>query len=466
MGDRSIEIDHRRGHHGAQPVVERSNSVPVGIGRAARARMAGRKCGLQRIGAVAPESFGAGQRVKASADQQLVPACAVLLGQRYEGAVRADARRQARCLDFHQGQQAEHLGILGHQPRQHAAQPLRLQAQARPDKVVARRGRVAFVEDQVDDFQHRGEPHRAPGAARHLEAGSGLPDRLLRADDALGNCRLARQEGTGDLVRRQAADNAQRERRAGVGRKHWVAGCEDEAQQLVAEIVVHGRFDRLGRAIERAVQLPRDLLVLAFAHLVATDCVDGAPFGGCHQPGAGIGRYAGPGPFGKGDYQGVLRQFLCTVDIAHQPSQARDEPGPFDAKSRFNRPVRFPCGHAALSARAIRQARWPRPTGSGSETAESASRAKCAAELLAHATTDFLGLRRKALLEVSNLEQRPDLDLAWSRHGIGTALHPGDCLVHVLDLPEPETGDQLAGLGERPVDDGAAGAIERDALAL
>src|SRR5580765_7490251 len=106
-----------------------------------------------------------------------------------------------------------------------------------------------------------------------------------------------------------------------------------------------------------------------------------------------------------------------------------------------------------------------RRTGSASETAESARRAEFAAELLAHAATDSLELRCQALREVGHLEQRPDLDLARSRHGIGAALHPRDRLVHVLDLPEPETGDQFLGLGERPVDDGAAGAIERDAFA-
>jgi hypothetical protein len=35
---------------------------------------------------------------------------------------------------------------------------------------------------------------------------------------------------------------------------------------------------------------------------------------------------------------------------------------------------------------------------------------------------------------ISHLVQRPDFDLARSRHGIGAALHPGDRLVHVLDL--------------------------------
>ena len=75
----------------------------------------------------------------------MVPACAILLGEGYEGAVRPGARLLARRLDLHQGQEAEHFGILGHQTGQHAAEPLSLQAQARPDKVVARRGHIASL---------------------------------------------------------------------------------------------------------------------------------------------------------------------------------------------------------------------------------------------------------------------------------------------------------------------------------
>src|ERR1700730_17308248 len=68
--------------------------------------------------------------------------------------------------------------------------------------------------------------------------------------------------------------------------------------------------------------------------------------------------------------------------------------------------------------------------------------------------------------QISHLVQRPDFDLARSRHRIGAALHPGDRLVHVPDFPEPEAGDQLACCGERPVDDRTAGTIERNTLAL
>lgn len=69
-------------------------------------------------------------------------------------------------------------------------------------------------------------------------------------------------------------------------------------------------------------------------------------------------------------------------------------------------------------------------------------------------------------LQIRHLVERPDFDLARSRHGIGAALHPGDRLAHVLDFPKPEAGDQLAGLGERSVDDRTAGTIERNTLAV
>ncbi len=73
----------------------------------------------------------------------------------------------------------------------------------------------------------------------------------------------------------------------------------------------------------RAVELPRDLLMLALAHPVAPEGVDGAAFGDRHQPGAGIGRDAEARPFGERDDQSVLRQFLGKVDVARPPG-----PGP------------------------------------------------------------------------------------------------------------------------------------------
>src|SRR5215217_4830912 len=86
--------------------------------------------------------------------------------------------------------------------------------------------------------------------------------------------------------------------------------------------------------------------------------------------------------------------------------------------------------------------------------------------LFAEAVFLVAELRRQRLAEISGLEHRPDFDLARAGHRIGAALYPRDCLGHVLDLPEPETGDQLAGLGKRAVNDGAAWAVKGHALAL
>src|SRR5262245_54825160 len=52
--------------------------------------------------------------------------------------------------------------------------------------------------------------------------------------------------------------------------------------------------------------------------------------------------------------------------------------------------------------------------------------------------------------EVGGLEDGADFDLGPAVER-GT-LQPRDRLVHRLDLPQPEAGDQLLGLGERPVD--------------
>src|SRR5215471_18788857 len=90
------------------------------------------------------------------------------------------------------------------------------------------------------------------------------------------------------------------------------------------------------------------------------------------------------------------------------------------------------------------------------------------------ATGDFIAkpvfllgeVGRKGITEVSSFHDWADLDLARARHRIGAALHPLDRLGHVPDLPQSEARDQLAGLGEGPIDDRASGPIEGDPFAL
>ena len=125
-------------------------------------------------GLAVDEGVGLLQRGQPAADQQLVPAAPVLVRQQDRLAAGADAGVGAGGLDLHQRHQAVHLGLVRGQPGQDSAQPQRILAQPGPHPVVAGGGRVALVEDQVDDFEHRGEPGRQLLALRHLEGHLGL----------------------------------------------------------------------------------------------------------------------------------------------------------------------------------------------------------------------------------------------------------------------------------------------------
>jgi hypothetical protein len=59
------------------------------------------------------QRFGAVQRGQATADQQVIPAGAVLLVEQHRVASGVGAGRHARRLYFHQRDQAMHLGLRG-----------------------------------------------------------------------------------------------------------------------------------------------------------------------------------------------------------------------------------------------------------------------------------------------------------------------------------------------------------------
>src|SRR5207247_9034748 len=99
--------------------------------------------------------------------------------------------------------------------------------------------------------------------------------------------------------------------------------------------------------------------------------------------------------------------------------------------------------------------------------------------LLLRGFLPLLGLRAQALLlfpelgrelgpEVFRLEHLANLDLglAFEREGIRAALDPFNRLCLRLHPPQPEAGDQLLCLGERPVDYGALVSQEPDPRAL
>src|SRR5262249_1785352 len=73
-------------------------------------------------------------------------------------------------------------------------------------------------------------------------------------------------------------------------------------------------------------------------------------------------------------------------------------------------------------------------------------------------------LRREFLTERVSLENGTDLQLTFLLVRVGATPRPFERFLHRLHLPDPEAGDQLPGLREGPVDDGALLAREAHTL--
>ena len=187
---------------------------------------------------LAVELLGARQRGQAAADQQRVPAprsCAISRTGSPSGATRARMREAWISISATRPCTS---GVSRRQLRQDAPEAQRLVAQRGPRPVVAGGGRVALVEDQVDHLEHR-----RPGdvrARRRAGPRTGPARRpacawrgRCAARSSASGCRKARAISS----RAQAGQQLQRERHPGVARQHRMAGGEDEAQQVVADVV-------------------------------------------------------------------------------------------------------------------------------------------------------------------------------------------------------------------------------------
>src|SRR5262245_20544572 len=60
--------------------------------------------------------------------------------------------------------------------------------------------------------------------------------------NALSNCRLGDEKGPGDLIRCQTAEQAQSESNPRLCRENWMAGDEDESQEIIPHIVIRVQF--------------------------------------------------------------------------------------------------------------------------------------------------------------------------------------------------------------------------------
>jgi hypothetical protein len=255
--------------------------VAGGDGRLERVRPKGAAGALRAI-----------ERGKAAPDQQPVPARPVLVEQQHRFPGGADPRAGARCVQLHQGDEAVDLRFRGEQLGEDAAEPQRLLDQLGPHPVLAGGRRVALVEDEVDRLEHGGETVGELVALGHLERHPRLRERALGAHDPLRDRRLRDQVRASDLPRRQAGEQAQRERHPRIGREHRMAGREDQAQEIVVERIVDPRLKIGVLDLAADLDLQRELSRLSLVHLGSAQAVDRPVLGRAHQPGARVVRYA------------------------------------------------------------------------------------------------------------------------------------------------------------------------------
>ena len=167
-----------------------------------------------------------------------VPQRAVLIAEHDERTVRPGPGPTTRRHEQHQGQEAHDLGFVGHQVAQHAAETHGLVAEVVACELVARRRRVALVEDEVDDGEDRAQAVGQLGAAGDAVGNARTLDLRLGPADALRHRRLGDQEGAGDLRGGQAAQQAKGERDLGRRRQRGMAAGEDEPEA----VVLHGKL--------------------------------------------------------------------------------------------------------------------------------------------------------------------------------------------------------------------------------
>ena len=203
-------------------LVERGDPDPVGLrGACARARGRRRSRPAARTGrgpSASARASAARPRRISSRSQRERSWSASRIGVAVAGRSRAPIRDAWISIS---ATQPVHLGLARRQPGQDAPEPQRVLAQRGPHPVVAGGRRVALVEDQVDDLEHRRQPRRELVAGRDLERRPARrPAPASRARSAARRSALAHEERARDRGRREAAEHPQRQRDPRLGREH------------------------------------------------------------------------------------------------------------------------------------------------------------------------------------------------------------------------------------------------------
>ncbi len=113
--------------------------------------------------------------------------------------------------------QTMNLRFLRSQLGQDSPETERILAKRGPHPVIAGGRRISFVEDQIDNFENRGQAGGELNSARNLERDVRLSQSSLGPDDSLGDGWLREEECARDLRRGQSAEQTQGQRNLGFG---------------------------------------------------------------------------------------------------------------------------------------------------------------------------------------------------------------------------------------------------------
>jgi hypothetical protein len=109
-----------------------------------------------------------------------------------------------------------HLRLGGRQFSQDSTEAKRVFTKGGPHPVIARGGRVAFVENEVDDFEHRREAGFEFRSTRNLKGNARFREGPFGANNALCHRWLRDKECARDLVGRQTSEQPESEGHAGL----------------------------------------------------------------------------------------------------------------------------------------------------------------------------------------------------------------------------------------------------------
>ena len=206
-------------------------------------------------------------------------------------------------------------GAPGHQLDEQPPEPDRLRAQLAPHERLARRRRVALVEDQVDGGEHRRQPVRQLLLLGHAVGDAGVGDLALGAHEPLRHRGLGHEERARDLRHRQAAERPQRQRHARLGGERRVAAGEHQPQPVVGHLV--GRLRRRApRARASFSSSTRSRRRRSIARLRAVVVI--------HAP--GLRGTPSRGQRSERDDPRLLHRLLGEVEVAEDADERGDRP--------------------------------------------------------------------------------------------------------------------------------------------